>query len=279
MVSITLRNKAEIQKQLDLMIDQVVNMELDQACVTAYNLDKAIVKYYVSRNLEYKRVRDIIIEMIWTFNHFGNYHGSRVEKFFEQLVELYKAFEYADGEQSLKDRILRIYTDLKEDFLSLCSTGNPGDMVALSDDFRALQNLASEMSPLGENIYNKYIQVMRSVGLCQASLPKLVSQSFEKGRWRVRHEAIGSLTNDFSQLYPLIESLILSFSEPVLVGKNVESDVSVDRDLEKDLEDARASKCYNLLIGKNMSISRIAELEGLEIVEVIDLLGLSRNKE
>jgi hypothetical protein len=276
MVVLTLGSKGEIRRLINLMVDQCVKEDLDEAYRTADDLISSVVKYFSSRNLEYQKIKEIIHSMQRTFDHFPC-HRPRVEKFFKQLSELYEAFEAVDSGRSIKDKLICIKSDLQEDFMTLCSTGNPDDMVSLSDDFRSLENLASEISLLGWNIYNKYTSVMRAVGVCQASLPKLVPQPFEQGRWRIRHESITTLTQDFGQLYPLIENLVAAFNEPILDGENVEKKETVARDLKKDQNDARASKCYNLLVEKNWSINRIAEAEGLKIEEVIDLLGLSKD--
>lgn len=274
MVTITLRSKAEIQKQLEKMIDQCVNEELDDACRTADNLDKAIVKYFVSRNLNYEKIRKILQDMKWTFDHF-TCHEWRKEKFFEQLAEFYKALQDAGGEQSLKDRIIGISTDLKEDFSAICMTGLPEDMTALTDDFVALQNLSEEISTYGSNIYDKYTAMMGVVGQCQAVLPRLTPQQSDKGKWNVRVDSINSLTKHFSQLYPLIAKLIASFDEP---SDSLKQNIKSLNDFKQDEIDAMKKRAYHLLINEKWTLDRIAEVMDITSEDVAELLDLDKDK-
>ena len=208
-----MRSKAEIRKQIDNLVDYCVKKDLYKAYITVDKLDTAIVKYFISRNLEYDKIREILSHIKWTLTHFPN-HEIKNKKFFEQLKDLYIALESADSKQSTKDKIIRIYTDLKEDFSLLCMSGSPDDMLALNDDFISFQKLSKEISDHDLKLYNRYITMMKAIGQCQAILPRLTPQQSAKGKWTVRVDAVNSLTNNFSQLYPLIENLIAYFDEP-----------------------------------------------------------------
>ena len=212
--------------------------------------------------------------MKWTFNHYP-YHGWRKEKFYEQLRELYQSFKSVEDEQSLKDKIIRISTDLKEDFSILCMTGLPEDMMALSDDFISLQNLSKEVSTYGSKIYEKYMTMMRAVGQCQAILPRLTPQQSEKGKWTVRVDAVNSLTTNFSQLYPLIENLIASFDEPSDLLRQESKSLN---DFKQDEIDAMEKKAYHLLVHEKWTLDRIADVMNIKVVDLISLLGLKNKK-
>jgi hypothetical protein len=274
LVKITLRSKAEIKKQLEKLIDLFVDEKLDEAENTADDLDKAIVKYFVSRNLNYEKIREIIKKMKWTLKTFLC-HSWRKEKFYKQLKELYQAFESADSEQSIKDRIIRITTDLKEDFPALCITGRPDDMMALTDDFVALQNLSKEISTYGSNTFDKYSAMMAVVGQCWAVLPRLTPQQSNKGQWTVRVDAVNSLTTNFSQLYPLIGKLIASFDDPNDSSK--QKNKSLD-DFKQDEIEAMRSRAYHLLVNEKWSLDRIAEVMEIKVDDIITLLDLNKDK-
>ena len=212
MVKITLQSKGEIQKDINELIDAVAKGDIKQSSILVDKLDKDVTKYFVSRNLDCVKIRQIINDMRHTVTHFINKNW-RMDKFVEELGKLYNELENVEKSLDTKSKLSSIYSEIKEDLSIYCTTGSPECNMALSDDFISLQNLSKEMSKYNSEIYNKYLSMMKIAGQCQAMLPRLTPQQSDKEKWTVRVDAVNSVTTIFAQLFALIEDVIASLEK------------------------------------------------------------------
>lgn len=271
MINISTSNKADIKKTYDALFKSVNENDTIESRNLIDTLEMNLKKYIISRGEEWDGTSDIFSDIRYALGHYRNRSYLRKEKIYELLGQLNKKISGGFAKLPLKEKLTAIYSELKEDFKTVCIKGSLQDMDSLTDDFVALQDLAPEMKKYGLTVQESYKQMMRNAGKCQAALPRLMPQEKE-GRWFVKTEAINSITNSFEQLYSCVNQVIALLDLPE-EKKNKEKKERTST-LEEDQEKALRSEMIQLLCVENWPIDEIARHKNMTVDEVVDILGL-----
>ena len=276
MINLSSRNKGDIKDSFDKLFKLVNINDNLEACNVLDSLEMNIKKYYISRGFESNGFFDVFYNIKYTLTHYTHVEWRRQEVY--RLLEgLSKKLAEHDQDVPLKVKLSRLFTDIKDDFRTICQTGDPRDMDSLYDDFFALEKLSEEVAKKGEDVYKGYELAMQNSGKCQAALPKLMPQKKEKGRWTVVKETISGLTTSFELLYSSLAVLIASLDEPEPISeKNGEFKKLSEgrlRDMEEDKQNALKSEGRQLL-KEGWPLPDIARRMDMTVDELCELLEI-----
>lgn len=273
-MKISLRSRADIKIHLEQLIDLVETNRCAEACNIVDALKTDIVKHFSTRGIGCGHILDIIMKMRWSLTH-GRRNEWRKTRMYELFTMLVNALASNEKDETLREKISRIFQDAIEDLNTICSTGNPKDMDTLSEDFLALRQIAEQVSELGQpDIYDKYTKMMEDAGKCQATLNKLNPRK-SGDVWTTTKDALGSLSTSFQVFYASVEKLIASLSEPPESKERVKKEPSDSlSDLDEDQYNALKSEARDLLFKENWTPSDIAPHLNMTLDDLKDLLDI-----
>ena len=277
MINISSKNKSEIKENYDKIFEYASLNNIMDAHEALISLEMNIKKYNISRGLNNNGLDKIFFDIKYALGHYTKPEWRRQEVY-RLLEQLSGELKKVEKNIPIKQKIINVYSEIKEDFGSICLTGNPKIMDSLVDDFVILQDLAPEISPLGHDIYQGYELVMKSAGKCQADLPKLMPQTNPLGGWSIKKETINSLATAFELLYSAVSALIASIDEPLVEKKERTLSDGHMRDLEEDQKNALKSEARQLL-KEDWPVGRIARHLNLTVEEVLELLDLEEEED
>lgn len=270
MVEIILKGRTEIKKHIGKILDLATLNQNGEARVSVKQLRKAVFKHYASSDQKhYPQIVKEIDEIDWALWHFRrlDWRIESIEKNIKRLIMLLKKEEEND---TIQEQIARIYQNIQEDFLG-CLSGKIEDNESINEDFLSLQKLSNGVQKQSSDISERYIQVMKNVGVCRAILPRIVSVS---GTKTLKKEDVNSLTQSFSVLYSSLADLISSFdATPVSKEKKQGLKDQIVEDLEEQKKEVLRAQAIDLL-NRDWRLSDTARHLNLTLDELRELLGL-----
>jgi len=273
MINIASKNKADVKDSYDKLFNHISTNNRSNAIKETDLLERNIKKYNISRGQNSNGVDNVFFNIKYALRHYTR-NDWRQQELYRLMEQLSKQLYESEKNISLKERISTIYSDIREDFKTVCITGKPRDMDSLIDDFIELEKLSIDVAKQGSDVYKSYTIMMQNAGKCQATLPRLMPQENPIGRWVTKPETINALSASFEMLYSSLNGLLAALDEPV-EEKPIYKKLSEGtlRDLEEDKIKSIKNDSIKLLKEK-WPINEIARQHNMTVDEIIDILGL-----
>jgi len=279
-VHISFRVKGDLLEHLNNLIHHIMTNDLDETYLAVDVLDSDLFKLSTTTNISYENTHGILKDIKHSLTHFIT-PRRRTKRLYEQARDLIDEIS-AEKEDvgDVKSRLIAIYEDIHENYETVCATGDINYFNSLCNNLMMLHEFSSrmkeyEMKTPGSDIYTKYIQMMKDVGVCRATLPLLSPQKIGQGGkpWIVRVDAVKTLSGNFQRLYSSVGDLLTAFDKPPSDKKDDGSDQSGLGIDDEQLEVKRADAVH-YIVKMDWSIAQTARHLNMTVEELTDLLEL-----
>lgn len=273
MMYLTINTSHLVRGHLDDLINQIKANSWDAAKKTISAIKGDIIKYYATSGLDWKNPGKICDDMLYSIEHFTKPKW-RQDKIYELCNLLIKTLSTFDSNATLKDRLMFFCNSLQQDFTLLCETGDPKIRDNLQHAPAELFKLSMEVKKKGHSAYRYYEILMGELGRCTTLLTKMQIQITRDGKFAYNKSSTEKLSDSWSGVFSAFNNLLSSFDEPLEKGPMSPTVVRPDADDNIDdlKEQATRDRYYRLLTDENMKPSEIAEMEHVDVDDVVDIL-------
>lgn len=199
MVSLQLYGHGKAKEYMESLFNHIQNNDINEALKTSDKLKNALLKYYVTRNIDCQIIHD-------TFHRFNYFlrNCNRPETLFDYLRNIRNL-----AKMTIEDPIehlRQLYDDLRHEFLFI-NDKSAERMIDLFDEIRGLQK---EIEDRKDTSYNYFTTVLQDLGICESHLTDLTIFYGSKPE----KEKLKQVSSSFQTLFKDIQRVI---APPIII--------------------------------------------------------------